>query len=300
MDKKKIQLGIAPIGWTNDDLPELGGEITFEQCISEMALAGFEGCEVGNKYPRDTAILKKYLELRKLQICNQWFSYELSTKSLAENKENFLPHLNFLQTMGAKIVGGGEVGNSCQGNLDVPVLKGKGLLDSAKAWKEYGSNMNELGKMAQDKGLKLSFHHHMGTIIQSLEETKRFLENTDPNYVWLNYDCGHFTFAGDDPVDALKQCLPRIAHIHLKDVRQSVLKNVQEEDWSFLRAVKSGVFTVPGDPEGCIDFANLFKVLEASDYEGWLVVEAEQDPAKANPFEYALMARAFIKEQIGI
>ncbi|MDW3646652.1 MAG: myo-inosose-2 dehydratase [Bacteroidia bacterium] len=299
MDVNKIRIGAAPIIWTNDDMPELGGEIPFEQCLSEMALAGYEGCEVGNKYPRDTNVLREALDLRGLRICNQWFSYELTTKSLEENKRNFSSLLDFLQSMGAKIIGGGETGNSCQGQLDVPVFEGKGMLEGADAWKDYCSKMNELGKMAHDRGMKLAFHHHMGTAIQSMEETDRFLDGTDPQYVWLNYDCGHFTFAGEDPVKALEKYLPRTAHIHLKDVRPGILQQVKDEKWSFLKAVKHGVFTVPGDPEGCIDYDALFSVLNKSDYEGWIVIEAEQDPAKANPLKYAKMAREFLRSRIG-
>lgn len=300
MNKELLQLGIAPIGWTNDDLPELGADITFEQCISEMALAGFTGCEVGNKFPKDTNVLKEHLAIRGLQVCNQWFSFELTSKSLDDNIQNFNAHLDFLEAMGSKIVGGGEVGNSCQGQLDVPVFEGKGMLNSAAEWKDYCSKMNKLGKIAHDRGLKLSFHHHMGTIVQSMEETDRFLENTDDRYVFLNYDCGHFTFSGDDPVIAFKKYLPRTAHIHLKDVRPHILKQVHKENWSFLKAVESGVFTVPGDDDGCVDFNSLFKILEASSYEGWIVVEAEQNPAKANPFQYALKARNFLREHVGI
>jgi len=296
---KNIQLGIAPIGWTNDDLPELGGDITFEQCISEMALAGYTGCEVGNKFPKDPQVLKPFLEIRGLQICNQWFSYELTTKSLEENQSLFKQQLDFLEAMGATIIGGGETGTSCQGK-DVPVFEGKGILHSVSAWKEYGAKLNALGEMAHDRGLKLAFHHHMGSPIQTQEETRRLLEHTDDQYVFLNYDCGHFTFAGDDPIAAFAAFLPRIAHIHLKDVRPSVLKRVKEANWSFLKAVKSGVFTVPGDSEGCIDFPGLFAAIKASDYEGWIVVEAEQDPAKANPFEYALKARKFIRAELGV
>lgn len=299
MKTEKIKLGIAPIGWTNDDLPELGGDITFEQCVSEMALAGFAGCEVGNKYPRDTALLKKHLALRNLQICNQWFSYELTTKSLEENRKNFEALLDFLAAMGAKVIGGGEVGNSCQGQLDVPVLEGKGMLNTAAEWKDFTYKLNELGKVAHDRGFKLAFHHHMGTVIQSLEETLRMLNDTDPNYVYLNYDCGHFYFAGEDPVAALQQTIGRVAHVHLKDIRPNILDWVKRERQSFLHAVKAGVFTVPGDPDGCIDFASIFPILDKANYEGWLVVEAEQDPAKANPLEYAKMARAFIGQHIG-
>lgn len=299
MNFEDISLGIAPINWTNDDMPELGGENTFEQCISEMALAGFTGCEVGNKFPRDTNVLKKALALRNLQICNQWNSYELTTKSLQENSTNFKALLEFLSTMGAGVIGGGETGNSCQG-LDVPVFEGKGMLNSAQEWKNFSTGLNELGKIARDKGMKLAFHHHMGTCVQSMEETDRLLNETDPELVFLNYDCGHFFFAGEDPVKALQKYISRTAHIHLKDVRPDVLQRVHDERLSFLAAVKQGVFTVPGDPEGCIDFSSLFKIIGESDYRGWIVLEAEQDPAKANPLEYAIIARKFFRELTGI
>ncbi|MDH3650904.1 MAG: myo-inosose-2 dehydratase [Saprospiraceae bacterium] len=300
MNKTNVRLGIAPINWTNDDLPELGGEIPFEQCISEMALAGYQGCEVGTKYPRDPIILRKYLDLRGLQICNQWFSYELTTRSFEENKMSFNGHLDFLETMGANIIGGGEVGNSCQGKMDIPVLAGKGTLKSNSEWRQFCDQLNELGKIAKDRGFKLAFHHHMGTVIQSMAETDRLLENTHPENVWLNYDCGHFTFAGEDPVSTFQRYVERVAHIHLKDVRPQILKRVETERLSFLNAVKLGVFTVPGDSEGCIDFDALFAAMKKSEYEGWIVVEAEQDPAQANPFEYAVLARNFIRKQLDL
>lgn len=300
MNFQNIELGIAPINWTNDDMPELGAENTFEQCISEMALAGFTGCEVGNKFPRNTDVLKKALNLRGLRICNQWNSYELTTKSLQDNISSFTALLDFLQTMDAKVIGGGETGNSCQGKKDVAVLEGKGMLNSKEEWKKFTNGLNELGKIARDRGLKLAFHHHMGTCIQTKEETERMLNETDPENVWLNYDCGHFYFAGEDPVACLKQFISRTAHIHLKDIRPDILKKVQENRMSFLDAVKDGVFTVPGDKEGCIDFPALFEVIKASDYQGWMVVEAEQDPAKANPLEYAKIARAYISQLAGI
>jgi inosose dehydratase len=300
MNFENIQLGVAPINWTNDDMPELGGENTFEQCISEMALAGFTGCEVGNKFPRDTNVLKKALDLRGLQICNQWNSYELTTKSLAENVKSFTALLDFLETMGAKVIGGGETGNSCQGQMTVPVFEGKGMLSTDEEWKKFTTGMNELGKIARDRGMKLAFHHHMGTCVQTMAETDRFLNETNPDNVYLNYDCGHFFFAGEDPIVALNKYISRTAHIHLKDVRAKVLQRVHDERLSFLTAVKQGVFTVPGDPEGCIPFPALFDVIKNSDYAGWIVLEAEQDPAKANPLEYALIARKFFRSLTGI
>ena len=295
MNFENINLGVAPINWTNDDMPELGGENTFEQCISEMALAGFTGCEVGNKFPRDTDVLKKALDLRGLQICNQWNSYELTTKSLEENIKNFTGLLDFLETMGAKVIGGGEVGNSCQGQMTVPVFEGKGMLNTDEEWKSFTTGLNELGKIARARGMKLAFHHHMGTCIQTIAETDRLMAETDPENVFLNYDCGHFYFAGEDPVEALKKYIGRTAHIHLKDIRPNVLQRVHDEKLSFLTAVKQGVFTVPGDKEGCIDFPSLFEVIKESNYQGWIVLEAEQDPAVANPLEYAIIARKFFK-----
>ncbi len=300
MNFENIKLGVAPINWTNDDMPELGGENTFEQCISEMALAGFTGCEVGNKFPRDTDVLKKALELRGLQICNQWNSYELTTKSLEENIKKFTSLLDFLETMGAKVIGGGEVGNSCQGQMTVPVFEGKGMLTTDEEWKSFTTGLNELGKIARARGMKLAFHHHMGTCIQTIAETDRLMAETDPENVYLNYDCGHFYFAGEDPVEALKKYIGRTAHIHLKDIRPNILQRVHDEKLSFLTAVKQGVFTVPGDKEGCIDFPSLFEVIKESDYQGWIVLEAEQDPAVANPLEYAQIARKFFKNLTGI
>lgn len=299
MNFENIKLGIAPINWTNDDMPELGGENTFEQCISEMALAGFTGCEVGNKFPRDTDVLKKALALRGLQICNQWNSYELTTKSLDENIKNFTRLLDFLETMGAKVIGGGETGNSCQGQ-NVPVFEGKGMLNTNEEWKRFTTGLDALGKIAAERGMKLAFHHHMGTCIQTIEETDRLLNETNPDYVYLNYDCGHFHFAGENPVAALEKYISRTAHIHLKDVRPNILERVHQEKLSFLTAVKQGVFTVPGDQEGCIDFPALFEVIKASDYQDWIVLEAEQDPAKANPLEYAIIARKFFNSLTGI
>ncbi len=297
MDSKKVRLAMAPIGWTNDDMPDLGSENSFEQCVSEMALSGFTGSEVGNKYPKDPKVLKKYLDIRGIQICNQWFSSLLTTESLENVKKAFSAQLDFLEAMGAKVIGPAEQGKSVQGKLDVPVFDGKPAFTDAE-WKKLTEGLNELGKLAKKRGFKLCYHHHMGTGVQTLAETDRLMENTNPEYVYLLFDTGHFTFSGEDPVAVLKKHVKRVGHVHLKDVRPDILKKVKSQKMSFLDAVRSGAFTVPGD--GCIDFPSIFKILEENKYEGWMVVEAEQDPAKANPFEYALKARKYIKEKAGI
>lgn len=293
----KIQLGIAPIAWTNDDMPELGAENTFEQCVSEMALAGFSGCEIGNKYPKDPETLKKALELRHMRIASAWFSAFLTTKPLDETVAAFKKQADFLRLMGAKYINVAEQGHSVQGMTDTPVLSGKPHF-TADEWKRLTGGLDELGRIAKEKGLTLTYHHHMGTGVQTSAEIDRLMENTDPTLVYLLFDTGHLVFSGEDPQAILNKYVKRIRHVHLKDVRADVLKTVREKDMSFLDAVRAGVFTVPGD--GMIDFAPFFKTLAANGYEGWYLVEAEQDPAKANPLEYAIKARKYIREKAGI
>jgi inosose dehydratase len=296
MKESNIKLAIAPIGWTNDDLPELGGEIPFEQCVSEMALAGFSGREVGNKYPKDPKVLNKALELRGLTICNAWFSSFLTTKPYKEVEKEFIKHRDFLYAVGARVIGAAEQGHSIQGQ-DKPVFDAKPVF-TGEEWKNLCEGLNKLGKRAAEKGMRLTYHHHMGTGVQTAAEIDRLMENTDPELLGLLYDTGHLVFSGEDYMGVLDKWMARVRHVHLKDIRTAVHKKAVKEKWSFLKAVKAGVFTVPGD--GNIDFAPVFRALKKAKYSGWWVVEAEQDPAKANPLEYALKARKYIKEQAGI
>ncbi|MDR1949827.1 MAG: myo-inosose-2 dehydratase [Spirochaetaceae bacterium] len=292
-----IKLAIAPIGWTNDDLPELGGEIPFEQCVSEMALAGFSGSEVGNKYPRNPKALNKALELRGLTICNAWFSSFLTTKPYREVEAAFIKHRDFLYAVGARVIGAAEQGHSIQGRQDLPVFEAKPNFTDPE-WKRLTEGLNRLGEKAADKGMRLTYHHHMGTGVQTAAEIDRLLENTDPALLGLLYDTGHLVFSGEDHLAVLTKWLKRIGHVHLKDIRPTIRKKAVKEQWPFLRAVREGVFTVPGD--GAIDFVPVFRALQKAKYSGWWVVEAEQDPAKANPLEYAIKARSYIREKAGI
>lgn len=295
---EKVKLGIAPIAWTNDDLPELGGENTFEQCVSEMALAGFTGSEVGNKYPKDPAVLKPALDLRGIEICNAWFSTFLISKPYEEIEAEFEKHVAFLAEMGAKVVGVSEQSYSTQGIQKQPVFEGKYVMNDDE-WKLLCEGLNRLGKLSLEKyGVALTFHHHMGTVVQSAAEVERMMQGTDPAYVSLLFDSGHFAYCGEDPVAMVTRYADRIKHVHLKDIRPEVVERVKTERLSFLEGVRQGAFTIPGD--GCVEFAPIFKVLAESGYEGYMVVEAEQDPAKANPLEYAVRARKFIAEQTGL
>lgn len=297
LNKENVKLGIAPIAWTNDDMPDLGKENTFEQCISEMALAGFTGCEVGNKYPRnDIPALKKALKLRNMQICNAWFSSFLTTKPYEEVEKDFIEHIAFLKEMGAKVVGISEQGHSIQGT-DKSIFEEKYVMNDAE-WEMLCTGVNRLGKVAKDMGITLTFHHHMGTVVQTAAEIDRLMENTDPEYFNLLFDSGHLAYCGEDYMYILKKYINRIKHVHLKDIRPAVIQKVKDGHKSFLEGVRLGTFTVPGD--GAIDFKPIFNVLDENDYAGYVLVEAEQDPAIANPFEYALKARAYIAEVSGL
>lgn len=294
---KDVKLAIAPIAWTNDDLPELGKENTFEQCVSEMALAGFAGSEVGNKYPKDTEVLKKALALRNLSIASAWFSAFTTTKPLNETVEAFKKHRDFLYEMGAKVIVVSEQGHSIQGKEEVPIFEQKPVF-TGEEWEKLARGLEELGRLAAQKDMKIVYHHHMGTGVQTTAEINRLMELTDPNLVYLLFDTGHLTFSGENPEEILRKHVQRIKHVHLKDIRKDILEKVKAEKLSFLQAVKAGVMTVPGD--GMINFEPLFKILEENSYEGWFVVEAEQDPALANPLEYALKARKYISEKTGL
>lgn len=297
MKRDNIKLGIAPIAWTNDDMPDLGSENTFEQCVSEMALAGFEGCEVGNKYPKDTRVLKAALDMRGLQIANQWFSSFVLTKPMEEVERDFIRQCEFLKAMGAQRIGASEQSHSIQGQMDTPVFDCKYVMNSAE-WDRFAKSMNRLGEIANSMGISLVYHHHMGTVVQTAEEIDRMMEMTDRDKFSLLFDSGHLAYCDQDYLAVIAKYADRVKHVHLKDIRPQVVEKVKSQKLSFLQGVREGAFTVPGD--GCIDFAPIFDILDRADYKGWMIVEAEQDPAKANPLEYALKARQYIRKVANI
>jgi inosose dehydratase len=296
LKKENVSLGIAPIGWTNDDMPDLGKENTFEQTISEMALAGFKGSEVGSHYPTDAKVLKKALDLRGMTICNQWFTSLLLTQPYEEVEKAFIAQCDFLKYVGSRCIGASEQSYSIQGK-DQPILEGKYVMNDEE-WDRLTKGLNKLGKVAKEKDMVLTYHHHMGTVVQTEEEIDRFMDSVDKDLVFLLFDSGHCSFADIDPEKILKKYVDRVRHVHLKDLRRSVVQEARENKWSFLQGVRAGTFTVPGD--GDVNFKPIFDILEGADYKGWVVVEAEQDPAKANPFEYALKARKYIAENTGL
>ncbi|MBI9101344.1 MAG: myo-inosose-2 dehydratase [Spirochaetales bacterium] len=298
IDKSKIKLACAPINWTNDDAPELGGELTYQQCLSEMALAGYQGSEIGNKYPRDVKVLKKALALRNLEICNQWFSCFFTTRPEAFTIEKFIETRDFLHALGTKVIGVCEVGLSVQGDLEAPIYETTPTLTDEQ-FKKIAAGVEKLGELAKEKGMTVAYHHHMGTGIQTLEQFNKLMDMTNPDLVKALLDTGHFTYAGEDAVEGFRKHIDRCVHIHLKDLRRSVWNEVGPKRYSYVGSVIEGVFTVPGDGD-LVDWDGVFDVIKNSNFEGWIVLEAEQDPAIYDPLEYAQNARAFINEKLGL
>lgn len=298
MKFKKVKIGIAPLTWTNDDLPELGGHISFSQCIAEMVEAGYAGCEIGNKFPRDVKQLNAALQPLNLQIASQWFSAHFTTDEHYEKTlERFAEHLHFLKSLNASVIVVSEQGDSIQGK-EVPLFSKHKPLYEGKTWQKIIAGLHALGEIAHQNDMKIVYHQHMGTAIQTEAELDFLMENTDPRFISLLLDTGHLIYADIDPVKIIKKYGERIKHVHLKDLRPHVLNQVKEENLSFLEGVKAGIFTVPGD--GFIDFDKIFEALAGISYEGWFIVEAEQDPYKAHPLTYAKMGRDFIKQKTGL
>lgn len=295
-DRDKVYLGITPTGWTNDDKPGIGDDIPFEQCVSEMALAGFEGCSVGHKYPKDPGVLKRELDLRGLRVSEPWASTYFTVEEMEDRTvESFREQMAFIKEMGGSDVVVAELGHAVH-QQPVFVLANKPVF-SDEQWGRMVEGLNRLGRMAAEDDMRLCYHHHMGTGVQTRSEVDRLMNDTDPEVVHLLLDTGHLYWAGDDPLDMARAHAGRIRHVHLKDIRQDILGRCMERKMSFLESVMEGAFTVPGD--GVIDFEPIFRTLADAGYEGWLVVEAEQDPHKANPLEYAKKARSYLREVIG-
>ncbi len=294
----KVQLACAPINWSNDDLHSLGGELTYQQCLSEMALAGYTGSEGGWKYPKEFDVMKKALDLRGITICNMWFSSEFTSFQNEDTMERFKQHMDYTYALGARVVGVGECGVTIHGDKSVPLRSGRPILDE-KQFANLANGMNQLGMLGKEKGMKVCLHAHMGTGIESEEEIDKFLEMTDPETVSLLFDTGHLTLAGANPVEVFKRHQKRIGHIHVKDVRSAIVDQLNREDLSFLDGVLRGMFTVPGDGD-MVDWDGVFGAVKESGYDGWIVVEAEQDPALADPLEYAMKAREFMRQKLGV
>ncbi len=286
-----IKLGIAPIAWSNDDMPELGGETTLEQCLSEASKAGFTGIESGGKFPKNSKELIPKLEKENLQLCSGWYGASLLKNTPKEEFKLMREQMDLFKDCKSPCMVFAEITNSVQGDPKIPLSKKPKL--SEDEWKLFLSRINEISKMMIDENMPLAYHHHMGTVIETEDETRRLIESTNDS-VKLLIDTGHMLFAGGNSIKLTEDFMERIIHVHCKDIRKNVLKKSLKNDCTFRQAFLDGAFTVPGD--GCIDYKPFLTVLKNRNYEGWLVVEAEQDPAKANPFEYAKIGYNYLSK----
>lgn len=279
-----VSIGINPLTWSNDDLPALGRDIPLETCLREAAECGYAGVELGHKFPRKAEVLKPVLERHGLALVSGWYSLRLLERDADAEFEAMRPHFELLSSLGSRVMVCCEVTGCVHGNIDTR-LSARPQLSTA-AFDLLAKRLSLLARRMQDDGMRLAYHHHMGTVIQTEAEVDALMKACEPA-VELLLDTGHLLFAGGDPVRASGNHANRIAHVHCKDIRPEVLKRVLNADTSFLEAVLQGVFTVPGD--GCIDYGAVFGPLRTAGYDGWLVIEAEQDPAIADPVTYATL-----------
>jgi inosose dehydratase len=276
-----VRIGINPLTWTNDDLPELGDENSLETCLSEAKLAGYDGVELGRKFPRDAKTLGPILHKHDLSLVSGWYSARLLERSVDDEIKAMQAHQTLLSALGAKAMVFAEVSRCVHGERSVPLSRRPRMQE--KEWQPFCERLDAVARHLEKQGMKMAYHHHMGTVIESEEEIDRMMDSTSS--VGLLLDTGHLTFAGGDPMRALRRHAKRIVHVHCKDIRQEKLVRAKKSDSSFLDAVLGDVFAVPGD--GSIDFDPILKELSNRAYAGWLVVEADQDPAKAHPLTHA-------------
>jgi inosose dehydratase len=282
-----IRIGANPIGWSNDDMRELGGQTPLEVCLAEAKEAGFEGMELGHKFPREADALRAALAPFGMACVSGWYSAQLLRRSPQDELAGLRPHLDLLKAMGCDVLVFAETSNAIHGDRAAP-LSHRPVLEPG-AWAAFGAKLTAVAEATASEGVRLAYHHHMGTVVQSAADIDALMAATGPA-VHLLLDTGHATWGGADPAALASRYRPRIAHVHTKDVRRAAMDEANAKDWSFLDSVVAGVYTVPGD--GMVDFHAVFEALAG--YSGWVVVEAEQDPAKAHPLTYARMGHAHL------
>ncbi len=286
-----VRIGANPIIWSNDDLRELGAEISLETCLSQARQIGFQGMELGHKFPRAPAQLAAVLNRYGLECVSGWYSAQLLARDARTELSFLRPHLDLLRSLGSTVLVCAEITGAVHGDIEAPFTRRPQL--AAGEWREFGRRLTELARMTAAEGVQLAYHHHMGTVVQSEEDIDTLLDVCGPE-VGLLLDSGHADFAGADPVRLAKTYASRIRHFHAKDVRAAIREQAQAGEWSFLRSVVEGVFTVPGD--GCVDFASILRAMRS--YSGWIVLEAEQDPKRADPMAYASLGYANLQRLI--
>jgi inosose dehydratase len=294
MGKLPFQLGAHPINWVGEDVKEHGADTTYEQILDEMQKLGLKGTEMGRKYPTDLDVLKRELSQRGLQLVSQWRSVLFSDPAYREAElEGYRAHVRFLKEMGSTVISTCEVGGSLHFDPRRTPNEKEVLRLDEEGWKHLAEGLNAAGAIAKEHGLKLTYHHHGGTVVERPEEIDRLMELTDPNLVYLLYDTGHAYYGGADPLELLRKHYDRIAYVHLKDVRKRVLEEARAEQADFITCIRKGVFTVPGT--GDLDFKPIIGEFIARGYSGWAMLEGEQDPAVSPAYEFASRAISYLE-----
>ncbi len=290
----KWNLGISPINWVNEDLLTLGDHYTYEQLLDDFSSLGFTGTENCRKFPQDPDVLRDTLAQKGIRLTSQWKGVIFADPSIRDEElAAYRRHVEFLHKMGSRHVVTCEIGGSPHADPRRSPEQKEVRPLTDEQWKHVAEGLHQAGQICREYGMKLVYHYHVSTVVERPEEIDRLMELTDPGLVHLLFDTGHAYYGGGDPLALLKKHGSRIAYVHLKDVRQDVLERVRKEKIGFIDSVVQGVFTVPGD--GCIDFRPILAELHAQRYEGWMIIEAEQDPDVANPYEYAKKSKEYIE-----
>jgi len=287
-----IRFGVSPIAWINDDMPELGGDTPLATVLSDASEIGFHGIELGGKFPRDPRLLRELLGEHGLDLVGGWYSGALLNRSARAEIAALQPHLELLQAMGSSVFIFAETSNAIHGERS-RALASAPRLDPAR-WPFFGEALTEVADYVRAQGLSFAYHHHLGTVVERPQDIDAFLRMTGPS-VGLTVDTGHAALGGIDPVALIRSNPARIAHVHCKDVRAGVFERVVNGGGSFLDGVLAGMFTVPGD--GKLDYGALMRALAEIDYAGWIIVEAEQDPALADPRRYSELGLETLREE---
>jgi inosose dehydratase len=287
-----IRFGVSPIAWINDDLPALGGSTPLESVLEEARDVGFSGIELGGKFPRDAIVLQALLNRYQLALVGGWYSANLLTRSAAAEIQVMQSHLGLLKAMGCKVFILAETSNAIHCDQGSPMSATPRLAGSA--WDEFGRKLTDVGDYLAQAGLRMAYHHHLGTVVESQQDLDRFLDSTGRS-VGLTVDTGHAALGGIDALALIQDHPLRVAHVHCKDIRSRVFHEVKSDSRSFLSGVISGMFTVPGD--GDLEFAGVMQALAKIGYAGWIIVEAEQDPAVATPKPYAALGLKTLRRE---
>lgn len=291
----RLKVGISPLLWSNDDFSDIGGHISLVDCLSDIRDIGYLGCEIGSKYPTESEELARLSAAYNIEFCNQWFSLYLLTRPMTEVEKDFRAHLTKLKTLGANVVGVAELSYNTYSDPHGSPFQHKPILTDHTDWEAYGKLLDHLGDIAiKEYNIELCYHHHLGTVINSSTEIDLLMAHTDPEKVFLNYDCGHLLMACEDPLKVWQKHAKRIRHVHLKNVIEEIRDQSMAHQWSFKKAILNGLFTIPGDDTGMLQSEVLLDLILSTNYRGWLIIEAELNPLIVDSKAYALTAKNYI------